>query len=421
MSSNERIMILKMLEEGKIGADEAAKLLAAVSDENKAQTSEKAVKTGKSIDSSETVSNNNSNSNSKSASSSSLDFDELGRTVGNISRDLAKKIGIFAKDMAPKVQNLTETLVEKTVEVTDKISKSASDFTTPKPAEKTVSTKSVKTEKTVKSTPIKRNAVLKEKNCEMSVPALGVKEFYMVCVNGGVYIKGYNGDKITAKITYKSVSDDIQISQAGGRYYLDYDENDFESISVEAYIPEKLFERVQIISSNGEIRVDAISPQELSVENTNGNINLKRLNCVRIKAESGNGELILENIVADELKAITTNAKILADNLDIQKIELESGNAQINFRIAAISKFREYNWNISTSNAGIRANVPIGEIFGYNIEATTSLNRVMAGITGLQYKCNENNYISAKSSNFETSLRKVNIVFETSNAPININ
>lgn len=418
MASNERIMILKMLEEGKIGADEAAKLIAAVG-ENEEKTEKKMEKSPEIV--------NNGNGNNKSTSGSSIDFDELGRTVGNISRDLAKKVGIFAKDMAPKVQSFTETLVEKTVEVTDKISKStgditdkvsktASEVTTSKPKISTVTKQPEK-----KTSSSKYNGLEKEKSCELSVSSSGIKELYIPALNGGIFVKGYNGDKITAKIKYKSSSDDIQISQAGGRYYLDYDENIFETVSVEAYVPEKLFERVQLSSVNGPIKAEGISPTDLILETINGTIQLKRLICDHIKLETMNGMVNLENIVASEVKAITTNAKVSVDNIDVQKLILETCNAQLDFKISSLSKYRDYNWNISTSNAGIRVNVPIGEVFGYDIEAETSLNRVMTGITGLNYIENDSNYIKAKSINFETAIRKINMKVETSNGPININ
>lgn len=419
--SDERIMILKMLEEGRIGADEAAKLLGTIKEESEEpKPSVKATETKKSTEKSENSQTNNSTNNTTTSSASSsknINFDELGRTLGSISKNVAQKVGIFAKEMAPKLQTMTETLVEKTVSVTDKISKSVA---TPPPAKPTPPP--VTTPMPAKPvTKVVQKGKTKEKSCEIAVNTSSLNEFYITSKNGSVYIKGYNGDKITAKITYTSASDNIQLSQSGSRYYLDYDDSEFADISIEAFVPSRLFKRIHIITKNSKVSLDDNNSEEIVIETMSGDISLKNLVSNYVKAVTDKGEIILENISSGSLEVVTANAKIDATSLDVQKLKMETDNSPISYKILSLKKYTNYNWRISTSNANMRVNVPISEDVGYDIKANTSLNRVSTGISGLQYVYNESNYIEAKTLNFDKSHKKVKLELDTSNAPITIN
>lgn len=421
--SDERIMILKMLEEGKIGADEAAKLLGSIKDESEEPKVEQSTQ-----QSNTNQTNNNSNNSSSGGNSggSSINFDELGRTLGSISKDMAKKFGIFAKDMAPKLQTMTEVLVEKTASVTDKISKSVATPPRPAPAPRPTpppaSTPPRPASRPAPPKPV--NAVkgrTKEKSCEIVVTSSYANELYITSKNGMVYIKGYNGDKITAKLNYMSNTDNIELTQSGDRYYLDYDDSEFSSVSIEAFVPEKLFKRMHIIANSSKVSVDGMGSEEIIIETVMAEINLKNLGSNYIKAVTDKADVFLDNIVSGSLEIITANGKIDATSLDVQKLKLETDNCPISYKAFTLKSYTNYNWRISTSNASMRINLPISEDIGYDIKANTSLNNVSAGISGLQYVYNESNYIEAKTSNFSKAYRKIKVEMDTSNAPISIN
>lgn len=427
--SDEKIMILKMLEDGKIGAEEAAKLLAAVK-EAEVEARELPPTTPPSVPTSSTeesygYTSNNGNGGS-SGGSGGLNFDELGRSLGSISKDVAKKAGIFAKEMAPKLQTLTETLVEKTVSVTDRLSKS---LNTPPPAPSRPATPPPRPATPPRSTPRPtappRASVPKgrprEKSCEIEVGTNGNSELYITSLNGIVFIKGYNGDKITAKLNYTASNDNINLTQSGDRYYLDYDENEFSSVSIEAFVPERLFKRIQIVGKVSQINIDSFSVDEIVVDTNQASINLKNIGSNYIKAITDKGEVILDNIISKTLEVITANAKIQATSLDIQRLKAETDNAPISYKIYSLKNYTNYNWRISTSNAGMKVNLPISEDIGYDIKANTSLNNVSVGIAGLQYIENSSSYVEAKTANFEKASKQIKIDMDTSNAPINVN
>jgi len=100
---------------------------------------------------------------------------------------------------------------------------------------------------------------------------------------------------------------------------------------------------------------------------------------------------------------------------------METDNSPINYKLFSLRNYTSYTWKISTSNAPMRVSIPISEEIGYSFKANTSLNSVSVGIANLNYTYNENNYVDAKTSNFDRAFRKVRISMDTSNAPININ
>lgn len=87
MQQQERIMVLKMVEEGKINVDEAVKLIKAMS--NGSDTGEKIKKAAK---------------------------------------DMKGKISEMAKDAEPKVKKVTKVVVSKTGEVVDELGKNIKDI-----------------------------------------------------------------------------------------------------------------------------------------------------------------------------------------------------------------------------------------------------------------------------------------------------
>ncbi len=426
--SNEKIMILKMLEEGKIKADEAAKLLNAIKEDETPNPSSTYTHTPPPTATTTTdntpIPNRQPQNNVNTGGGSSINFDEFGRALGSFSKDMAKKVGVFAKEVTPKLQSITESLVEKTVSVTEKISKSVSaPPTPPKPTPPPPPRPTPVSKPQVKSTstpPIPRGRQ-KEKSCEIAVDSSGVNEFYINSKNGMISIKGYNGDKISAKIIYVSNNDNIDISQSGNRYYLDYDDGEFSSVSIEAFVPEKLFRRMQIIAVNSKINLDGSSADEIIIDTTLASISLKNINSNYIKAVTDKGEVSVSNINSNTLEVITANAKIDATSLDVQNLKMETDNAPINYKEFSLRNFNNYNMRISTSNSNMRVNLPITEDIGYDIKAQTSLSSVYIGISGLTYIYNESNYVQGKTSNYDVARRKVKIELDTSNGPINVN
>jgi len=399
---NEKMMILNMLQEGKITADEAAKLLSTVDSGEKKSPPPRspAPRTETSRDA--PISNDGRSPAPKpSTSAPVVDFDELGR-----------KFDAFARTLEPKIHKLTETVAEKTVNLADKISKTIA-------AEAAhVSKPSTSSSGSPASTPITGS----EQHIELTVLP-GYNELSLAGYNGEVIIKGYNGDKISARIRYKQrrKGASVELMKLGGKYYLNYEEDDFEFVSINAYVPEHMFKVINISGTNGNMDLSALTCDQLQISNTNGQTSLEALAANNIKAESGNGRLRLANVVAPTAVFEHFNGAVDAWEIDAAQLSLISFNGTLAMNISKFDNYSDYLWQVETSNAKLNLNLPTLPNVGYHVKAQASLGNVRMGLTGLEFSINDPGTVEARTAHFDHCAKKVRLALETSNATLSVN
>ena len=391
---NEKMTILNMLQNGKITADEASRLLSSIEEKGSRPAPDR---TATPTADSGAMSNDGRHeaSGSRPASGSGVDFDELGR-----------KFAAFAKDLEPKIQKATEIVAEKTVSIADKISDTIS---------KTIEFDSSSAHR---SSPLAGT----ERHIELPVEG-GYNELDLAGLNGEVNIKGYNGDKISADIRFKAKRGKaaIDLMKLGGKYYLNYEEDNFEFVSIDAYVPADKFKMVNISDINGNIDISGLNCEQLKISSANGQAALSGLAANVIKAESGNGRLTLSDITANEAIFEHFNGAVEAWGLDVEKLALTNFNGGVAVSVAAFIRFSDYLWNLETSNAKLTLNVPTLPDLGYHIRADAALGDIKIGLSGLDFMTNTPSSAEARSTGFDTRRKKVKLALETSNESLTVN
>jgi len=399
--NQEKMQILKMLEEGKISAEDASRLLSTVD--------------GKATKEQGRPDAHTSNANNQKPPSSTYREESL---IDEISR----KFGTFMKDMEPKVRKFTQVAVEKTATAADSISKGISSRTTSgelsKPSFHGSFPQAPTTHKPSIPTPSKGieemiEIVVTQKGAELNLNGL----------NGQVLIKGYNGDKISAKIftVAKRAGASASLAALGNKYYLNFNEADFDRVCIDAFVPESMFDNIRVATINGNISASSLSTQNIKIENTNGNSELSSVTAANIVVENNNGTTKLTNVVADISVVENFNGAISVYKTDIENLKLTTFNGSIDMQIAAFDNFNNYNWQIETSNESLNLILPSYATLGYYVKAHAALDNVKLGLIGMNYIRNETSFVEAKSINYEASFKKVNLNLETSNAPLIIN
>lgn len=405
--NNEKMAILKMLEEGKISAEEAAKLLEALG-QDESGGAKKASKTdfNNSTSSSKNAENKNAGNNYSDSDA------KTGEGFEKFTEEMGRKLGVFMKDMEPKIQKFTEIVVEKTTIAADNISKS---FATAK-AEYAQSEKSARKY----ASPTNRSCI--EKSFEMKVPNNG-GELIIQGFKGDVLVKGYNSDKISAKIFYstKRGSAKIDFTVLGNKYFLNYDENDYDKVSIDAFIPQAMFDNMKIGTTKGEIIISSITTKNIKIENANGDTSIDQLTAENIILESTSGQLKLNGIIAENASFESYNGGISSSGLDIAQLKMITFNGALTSQIAGFVKHKNYYWTIECSNDKLSLTLPSSQDVGYHLKAHAALSQVKIGLIGLNYIQKEKSYTEAESIDFGTKPKKVNINAETSNAPLHIN
>ncbi|MCL1998108.1 MAG: DUF4097 domain-containing protein [Turicibacter sp.] len=409
---NEKMKILNLLQEGSITADEAAKLLAAI--EGTAGTEEHPPRSA-----SEPIPNSNDRSGATSSSTvQGVDFDKL-----------KHKFSTFAKDLEPKLQKATEIAAKTTVNLADKISKTI---------ETSLESGSLSqlSGRTPRTTPPPRPARPHRPATAAAAPANGVvqniellvqdgfNELNLSGLNAHVNVKGYNGDKITAQINFKAknrAAKAPELMKLGGKYFLNYEEEDFDFVDIDAYIPSHKFEIVNISALNGNMDISAINSGQVQLSNSNGQTSLTNITANQIKSESGNGSLTVANLEASALILEHCNGNVNVLELDVEKVSLVNFNGPVLLSNSKFNAFSEYLWNVETSNAKLTLNIPTLPNLGYHVQASSALGEVRLGITNLEFLTNDPGRVEARTAAFDTQPKKVRLSLETSNFPLTVN
>ena len=418
--ASEKMMILKMLEEGKINAEEAARLLA-TAEGGSGSGNQTPPRPGGA-----TPPPGPSGGSHSSFDAPRPNAPPPAKTVGSAVDEMGRKIGAFMKEMEPKVKKIAGVAAEKTVGAADSISRSLSGSGEKRvPSERGNSDyfPSAPAAARPRTTPSRHSGAAGfEEMIEIRV-ATGGAELNLTGHNGQVQVKGYNGDKISAKIftVAKRPGARVELAQLGNKYYLAFDENDFERVCIDAFVPETMFDNVRIATTNGDIRIATLTTDFVQAENMTGGTEIVGVTARQISAESNNGHLRLADTKAQKAAIENFNGTISVSKIDIAGLKVTTFNGAIDMQIAEFSAHDYYNWHVETSNGKLSLILPSYSTLGYHVKANAALDNVKMGLVGMNFLRNDRSFVEAKSINYDAAIKKVDMVLATSNAPLVIN
>ncbi|MCL2616937.1 MAG: DUF4097 domain-containing protein [Defluviitaleaceae bacterium] len=432
----EKMAILKMLEDGKITPEQAAELIKAVSSSAEASAGTHSNSQQQHTQPHHTPHAYHTHHTSHTYHTPPSPADDVPRQnysgarppgdstskglgLDEIAADLRDKAVELAKEWEPKVRTIAGVVAEKTADLADRVAKAAETRTTSHSSGFTESLRSAVPHGTTAHTP---SSATLDSTFELAVHGAS-NELILSGLNGPVTVKGYNGDKISAKISYrpKRLGADIALVSHGNKYILIYDDTAFHAIAIDAYVPDKLFRTVRVSADNAPLHISGVSTASFSAELTNVTATITGINAESFGVNGVGGRLEVVDITAKSGNIETTNTAVSAINLDIENMRLETSNAPINLSISNYVKFREYSWLVETSNGRIFASIPSTPDLGYYLKAASALGSVKLGITGLSYTQNTASSVEARSINYDTCAKHVRISFESSNADIIVN
>ncbi|MCL2702475.1 MAG: DUF4097 domain-containing protein [Defluviitaleaceae bacterium] len=421
---NEKMKILKMLEEGRISAEDAAKLLDGTSGGPSPAPSPPPSEPAGGYYS--TASNDGfkgyASSGPSGPSSSSGPRDR--RAASSTAADLTRKLENLFNSVEPKLARIAETVVEKTGSAADAIAKSLSQ--PPRPPEPARPPHAPgappRTQSAARPVAAPKTRGRVERAFELKITETG-SELILDGLNGQMLLKGYNGDKITAKVFYtaKRGNPVIDLVALGNKYYLNYDENEFESVSVDAYIPESMFSSVRITNTMGPLVISTVNAADARFENQNGDIEISGFAAKNLLVETNNGNMRLSGITAERAAIDGFNGAIQAADIDASQMKMTTFNGGITMQVPGFNRHSEYTWGIEANNGKMNMILPSSVDIGYHVRATAALSEVRLGLTGLSYISNNRSSAEAQSVNFDQAAKKVKLMLETSNAPIIVN
>ena len=382
---DEKFMILKMLEEGKITSDEALKLLDSL---------EKTTQSDKS--SHKEYRNEQNNSNVK--------FNE---TINKFSKKAEKFADKFGPDFVSKVENVSTDFAEAAVKFADKMVNYISSGFNNNELYKAISRNY--------SFPIENNenlkVILRTQNLAILASSTTNSEVSMN-MKLNLFFENTDIDKY------------ISTKYENGTIYLSTDFPINTCGSLEIQLP-KSIGNFEVETSNSKCILEDLKGLALNCSTSNGKIEIRDCSWEKLEVRTNNGKILISNSQAFYASINTSNSSIDLYNSFFDKLKSNTSNGSISLNHFDSINVAEAEYMLQTSNGKIKISLPKNNSSGYSINARTSLGNVNIPELEPNYIINRNNgnmraEASVISSNFEKSAKKILIEAVTSNSSINI-
>ena len=280
--SEEKMLILKMLEEGKISSEEAATLLSSLKDTPKP---------------SKTTSSSSTRPQSQQPPNQSLDW---------------------VRELEPKVQKAAQTVARTTSHIVDKIVKTLS-------------------ETDFKNAGFGNQRGEKELNLALKVMPQDHLKLFLKGKNGSIALKGYNGDQINLKVFYRNKEETdhgIRLVQMDQKIFLQYEEDQMNFVRMEGFIPEAYFHTLHLETSNSNIRVDSCKANDIHILTSNAKVEVKEVDSAKVHIETSNAP-IKTQLYANQFVAYSQYQWYLETSN--APIEMITPTGDIGYRIKALT------------------------------------------------------------------------------------
>lgn len=394
--SEEKMLILKMLEEGKITSEEAARLIEALEDSSKQGTAE----------------------NTSRQQKQSGFYDEVSKMRDRINewtRDLKKNYNQkdfdkMVDEFSTKAEKVAKNVATTTFGIVDRMVDYVGSF---------VDTNAFN---------IFGNYKTIEKTFE--APATDGMDLGIQAVNGHILIKKHQDNKIIIKSRVKSPqnnADEILVfADTGSSVSISVNKTGNISVSHEVFLPAVRFKNIKLETSNGKVFVEDSISEFLECLTKNSPVDLMGANSDKITVNARNSKIQTSYVIAKNIDIDAKNSVIDMKNIKSIDINVATMNGRILMEnLQNYQDSKDINLTLKTSNGGIKVNMNDMDSKGYKIKALASNGGVNLLIPELMYhninkQGTGGSFVEAESSGFSSYSEKVNINAEAANGYIEV-
>lgn len=337
----ERRMILQMIEEGKITADEGVALLEALEKSAKAE---------------ENASQADASKAEKQVQAEKDDHerrDKIDAVVVEISRN-AERIGNEAATQAASLGNKLGEAVERFI---SKVKELDFDFDFS-------FANSPKVEKVIEGTPPQNGTIdLSTINGKVEISGWNRSE-YRIIVSGQIRAE----DKIEANAILNEL---VEVEQSENMLRVGVEQRRGAKLSLEIFLPNDIMNNLIVKTSNGAINIEDIQVNGAKLETFNGAISISDVKGSDVYCHTSNGRVKIEGSKIEALYAKTTNGPIRIDGI-LGKVKCYTSNGGIRY---TAEEAREGELYLETKNGPIEVKLPI-EGLAVQGDLTTNYGRL---------------------------------------------
>jgi DUF4097 and DUF4098 domain-containing protein YvlB len=388
----EKMLILKMLQEGKITAEEAHKLLEAVG-KNNADFETDARKNEKKFE--EKMQELQQKANKVA--------EKLGSTLNTSAEKFSSNSEKFGDDFAKRMEAFGNDIADSAVKFTDRMVNYLGNFI------------DVGYDKYQYN---KNYHYELADNAEISVDTCNFAVFVNPTSESNLVLNLY----VNTSIPNLSIEEYFKVSQTDNSISF---KTQFPSRTwgkIEVMLPKHL-SNLNIITTNGKCELMDITVDNIESNTSNGRISLINCQSKTIEAVTSNGKIIASGTAAAFADLSTSNGKIEIDNCKFDKLDAKTSNGSIILDGIYKMSSLEGNYNLRTSNGKIVIALNNSETCGCMIDAATSLGSISVDLPQLNYFVDKKSFTmqstaQIKSANFDSLDDKIIINAHTSNSSI---
>ncbi|HHW30889.1 MAG TPA: DUF4097 domain-containing protein [Clostridiaceae bacterium] len=397
MSLNEeRMFVLKMLEEGKINSEEAARLIQA-------------------LEAGSQKSSYQENSRQSKQPNFYDEISKLGDKINQWKKDFKKmynekEFDKVMEEFGNKVEKIGKTVASTTFNAVERMIEFVGSF--------------------VDTNTFNIFGSYKVVERQFEVPAEEGMDINITGINGNIHLKKHQDDKISIRSKVRSPQNDadeiLVFSTENDSVNLSLSKDSGISVSHEIFVPAIRFKKITLNTRNGKIYVEDSLSDYLNVNTKNGPIDLAGVTCNELSASTKNGKVQIGYVIAKNIDINTSNSIIDIKNVKAAILKALTTNGKIFIENAQnYQDTPQLDMNLKTTNGGIKVNMNDMDNKGYKVKAQTGLGSVSLLIPEMTYNTvtkrgTDGTFIEAESKNYEQYAERVYVNAETMNGDIEV-
>lgn len=395
--SEEKMLILKMLQEGKITSEEAARLLEALEGNAKQSAGE------------------NTSSRQRQQANFNDEIFKMRDRLKEWKKDFKgnysnKDFDRLVEEVSEKAEKVGKNLASTTFGIVDKMIDFVGSF--------------------VDTSAFNMFGSYTAEERTFETAATEGMDLDIEGVNGYILVKKHLDSKIVIKSRVRSPQDNadsiLMFSENENKVALKVNKIGNISVSHEIFLPAIKFNNLRFETSNGKIYVEDSISEAFDAITRNSHIDLMGVNSQKINLNTKNARIQLGYVIGKNIDINTNNSVIDIKHIKSENVKAVNMNGRISVENAQnFEGSPDLNMYLKTTNGGIKINMNDMENRGYKVKARTtngSINLLIPEMTYHNVNRQETggSFIEAESSGYNNYPERVYINAETLNGFVEV-
>ncbi|MGI6566377.1 MAG: DUF4097 family beta strand repeat-containing protein [Limnochordia bacterium] len=196
-----------------------------------------------------------------------------------------------------------------------------------------------------------------------------------------------------------------------------------EAVHIKLSVPQDKLYELAVSTSNGRITITSLKDVMGSITTSNGRVTIKDLQGTRLAARTSNGTIECDNINLQELILNTSNGRISADGF-AQRLEARTSNGSIEVTPRLGSALQEQSLDLHTANSGIQVNLPPALAGACWLDLSGGFGSINVNLNDMLYHIKEDYFgskrVQGETKGYGTANARIRVVARSANGGITI-